>query len=479
MAGQARGELLVLSDPLSLWGGAEVESGLIVDPSHPQRGQRISGKILVMPHGRGSSSSSSVLAEMLRIGTGPAGIIVEEPDGILVVGSLVARSLYGVECPVLVAPFQSQSGEIWEIRGDQLERASGILGVEEVPIPADRIHMAYTEEMGALFSRIPVALYRSSPEGKILAANSTLAHLLGFDSVEELFTGLADVENIYVDPNDRARWVEEMEAHGIVYDFDIELQRPDGTTIWVQDTARAIRDDQGRVLYFEGALIDVTAKVEARREKDEFVATVAHELRNPLAVVLGLGEELANGYDTFTDDDRRELAQLIARQAQEASWLIEDLLVAFRDDVSRVPLSPSAFGPTKEAERVLEVVEKPIELAVEGEEPKVFADPRRTRQILRNLVSNALRYGGEEVVVRISRSDDRAEIKVCDSGDPIPPGKVERIFRPFETAGGKEHPKSVGLGLPAARKLARLMEGDLIYRHLGGYSCFILSLPAA
>ncbi len=339
--------------------------------------------------------------------------------------------------------------------------------------------MGNNEDMSALFRRIPVALYRTSSDGRLLAANPALANLLGFASVDEMRERAPDVESMYADPGDRARWLEEIQKQGIVYDFDVELRRPDGTTIWVQDTARAIRDEDGRLLYFEGALLDVTAKVEAKRAKNEFVATVAHELRNPLAVILGLGEELASNYGSFSDEERRELAQLIARQAEDASWLIEDLLVAFRDDVSRVPLSPAAFDATKEVERVLEVVDQPIELVVEGEEPKVFADPRRTRQILRNLVSNAQRYGGDEVVVRIARIGDRVEVKVCDSGEPLPPGEVERIFQPFETGKGKDHPSSVGLGLSVARKLARLMNGDLTYRHVDGYSCFVLSLPSA
>jgi signal transduction histidine kinase len=270
-----------------------------------------------------------------------------------------------------------------------------------------------------------------------------------------------------------------MAEQDVVYDFDVELKRPDGTTLWVQDTARAIRDERGEILYSEGALIDVTDKVEAKRAKNEFVATVSHELRNPIAVVLGLGEELANNYDSFDDSDRRELAQMIARQAEDASWLIEDLLVAFRDDVSRVPVTPQEFDATKEVERVLEVVDHPVELEVRGEESLVFADPRRTRQILRNLISNALRYGGEEVMVRTGRIGDRVEIKICDSGDPIAPEDVERIFKAFERGTQTDHPKSVGLGLSVARKLARLMDGDLTYRYIKGFSCFVLSLPAA
>jgi PAS domain S-box-containing protein len=338
--------------------------------------------------------------------------------------------------------------------------------------------MTNSEELSALFRRIPVALYRTSPDGELLAANPALAHLLGFESVEEMRQALEDVETIYANPEERSHWLEEMADQGIVYDFDVALKRSDGTTIWVQDTARAIGDDRGEILYFEGALIDVTDKVEAKRAKNEFVATVSHELRNPIAVILGLGEELANNYDSFTDTDRRELAQLIARQAEDASWLIEDLLVAFRDDVSRVPVSPQDFDAIKEVERVLEVVDQPVELEARGEST-VHADPRRTRQILRNLVSNAFRYGGEKVIVRIHRTGDRVEIAVCDSGDPIAPGDVERIFKPFERGSHADHPKSVGLGLSVARKLARLMEGDLTYRHTGRFTCFVLSLPAA
>lgn len=98
--GVAEGEVVRLTDGLSFWGGYDPESGTIIDRSHPQRGQTLIGKVVVMPQARGSSSASSVLAESLRLGTGPAAIVLGEPDSILVIGSLVARLLYGVECPI-------------------------------------------------------------------------------------------------------------------------------------------------------------------------------------------------------------------------------------------------------------------------------------------------------------------------------------------------------------------------------------------
>lgn len=339
--------------------------------------------------------------------------------------------------------------------------------------------MSGIEELSDLFERMPIALYRTTTKGELLAANKALANLLGFETVPEVREAFASVESVYVNPEERTRWLEALTAAGMIQDFDVEFARPDGSTVWVQDTARTVKGPSGELLYFEGALIDVTEKVKAKKAKDEFLATVSHELRNPIAVVLGLGEELANNYDTFSDEDRRDMAQLIARQADDASWLIEDLLVAYRDDVSRVPVVLQDFDVVKACERVLEVVDHPIDLQVRGEEALVFADSRRTRQIVRNLVSNALRYGGDTVVLRVEPVGDRVEIGVCDNGDAIDPAEIDRIFKPFETAITGRHPTSVGLGLPVARKLARLMEGDLTYRHVDGMSCFVLSLPAA
>lgn len=339
--------------------------------------------------------------------------------------------------------------------------------------------MSGIEELSGMFRRMPVALYRTTATGEILAANTALANLLGYDTVETMKAGLAVVDTAYVNPEQRHHWLEEISESGAVYDFDVELRRPDGSTVWVQDTARAIRDTDGDITYFEGALIDVTEKVKAQKARDEFLATVSHELRNPIAVMLGMGEELANNYDAFSDADRQEMARLIARQADDASWLIEDLLVASREDISRVAVSLQTFAITKEAERVLEVVDQAIELEIRGEESLVFADPRRTRQIIRNLVSNAIRYGEEPISIRVEPTGDRVELRVCDSGEAIAQQELERIFKPFETGSEAQHPKSVGLGLSVARKLARRMDGDLTYRHSDHLSCFVLSLPSA
>ncbi|WP_432852905.1 aconitase X swivel domain-containing protein [Amycolatopsis sp. CA-161197] len=99
--GEATGEPLVLDAPLSFWGGTDL-SGRIVDEHHPQRGATLTGRVLVLPQARGSSSSSSVLAEQIRSGTAPAALVLTEPDAILMLGAWVAAELYDLRLPIVV-----------------------------------------------------------------------------------------------------------------------------------------------------------------------------------------------------------------------------------------------------------------------------------------------------------------------------------------------------------------------------------------
>jgi predicted aconitase with swiveling domain len=115
-----RGEVLNLDEPLSLWGGVDVGTGLIVEEGHPQHGESVRGRIVVMPHGRGSSSSSSVLTELLRTGLGPAAIVTRAPDSILAIGALVADALYGTGCPVVVSADPVDRPGVWELDGGSL-----------------------------------------------------------------------------------------------------------------------------------------------------------------------------------------------------------------------------------------------------------------------------------------------------------------------------------------------------------------------
>jgi predicted aconitase with swiveling domain len=101
VAGTARGEALVSREPLSFWGGYDQETGEIIDRRHPLSGQNAAGRILVLPHSRGSSTTTAVLLEALRAGTAPAAIVTTAEDSFFALAGVVAEEMYGIGIPIL------------------------------------------------------------------------------------------------------------------------------------------------------------------------------------------------------------------------------------------------------------------------------------------------------------------------------------------------------------------------------------------
>ena len=100
--GEARGPAMVLDEPLSFWGGFDARTGVIVDGHHPQRGSCVAGRFLILPESRGSAGTPGGIAEAIRRGVGPVGIVLGKADVNVAVGAMVAAVLYGVAVPVLV-----------------------------------------------------------------------------------------------------------------------------------------------------------------------------------------------------------------------------------------------------------------------------------------------------------------------------------------------------------------------------------------
>lgn len=213
--------------------------------------------------------------------------------------------------------------------------------------------------------------------------------------------------------------------------------------------------------------------------KDEFIASVSHELRTPLTAVVGFAEELRDGFDGMEHDIAAELIDLITDQSLEVAHIVEDLLVVARlgsDELTLVPEEVCALTEADAVVRALGMAEQ-VEYSG-GNSCYAVADSGRYRQVVRNLLTNARRYGGDQVVVHVSYTDTQAILTVKDDGDGVPQSRWEQIFQPYERMRQPgSTPGSVGLGLTVSRQLARLMGGDLEYRYRGGWSEFILSVP--
>ena len=264
------------------------------------------------------------------------------------------------------------------------------------------------------------------------------------------------------------------------------LVRPDGATVPVDVTiARATIDGACSHTVFVRDMTEVDRAMEGMQEavkaNRDLIASVSHELRTPLTGILGLSEELLDGID-LSDQLGRELLQLIAIEAADLSNLVEDLLASAKARNGKLGVYPEAASVddlvrgllTSGALRGTDI---DVEVA-----PTLFAyaDPLRVRQIVRNLLTNAVRYGGPRIGITATTRDGAILIEVRDSGTGVPDSVATRMFQPYvSAASGATMPKSIGLGLSVSAELAESMGGSLTYARRSGWSVFTLTVPCA
>lgn len=225
------------------------------------------------------------------------------------------------------------------------------------------------------------------------------------------------------------------------------------------------------------------ASAELRRsavERGYVVGTVAHELRNDLTPVVGLSSVLVDELRSVHRPDLAEMAGIVAAQALDASDTVDDLLTMARIDREALGLD---LRPINVGAAVAEVVERYGLDSVKDRQPRpnveAMGDPVRVKQIVRNLCTNAQRYGGEVVEVLVELDGlNGCHVIVRDNGDGIAADEVVKVFEPFgRGSAGRLNTASVGLGLWLSRQLASAMDGALTYRRENGWTIFDLRLP--
>lgn len=208
------------------------------------------------------------------------------------------------------------------------------------------------------------------------------------------------------------------------------------------------------------------------QSKDQLIASVSHELRTPLTVVVGMAEELRLAGDSIDVVERDQLLGVIAEESAEMADLVEDLLIAARSGDGNIPMFPERTDLALLSQSVLSHLSVPDGRTVTiADAPSVaFADPVRVRQILRNLLTNAFRYGGDRISLSFGADDALAWVDVHDDGVGIPESDREAIFEAYgRSQSGRSSKASVGLGLTLSKRLAELMDGRLEY--LDGDGC--------
>ena len=340
-----------------------------------------------------------------------------------------------------------------------------------------------------LFDNAVEGMFLTTPDGRYIDVNPTLARLYGFTSRDQLIAYFSDIANeLYVDPSRRDDFVAAMERDGVVAGFESEIRRADGTHIWISENARAVRDGDGSIVRFEGTVVDVTARREqeaallrakesaeaAARLKSEFLATMSHELRTPMNGVLGMTSLLL---ETPLTGDQRELASTVYSSADSLLEILNDILDLSKIEAGRLELEAIDFDPRQLVESVVELLAEPAQrkgldlvYAVDAAVPQlVRGDPGRVRQVLMNLAGNAVKFTERgEIVIRVglaSRDAESATLRfaVSDTGIGLDPAYRRSLFEPFTQADASMSRRygGTGLGLTICRRITELLCGDI------------------
>jgi signal transduction histidine kinase len=215
-------------------------------------------------------------------------------------------------------------------------------------------------------------------------------------------------------------------------------------------------------------------------QRSQLLGSVSHELRNQLTGVMGMIDLVLDEDGLPIPDETRDLIGLARREAADATGIIEDLLTASRMESNVFEVASEPVDLDLEVAKVVD--HYPAEgMTIRHTGPRsgvvALADQVRLRQVLRNLLSNAVRYGGKSIGVSVHPDGTNVHVRVADDGPGVPAGEEETIFLPYRRASTRRHKSSIGLGLWISRRLARAMGGNLTYSRVGTETVFELTLP--
>lgn len=349
------------------------------------------------------------------------------------------------------------------------------------------------QQYQSIFDHATEGIYQSYCDGSFKSVNPALAEICGFDSADDLCDSVHDIANqLYADPAERERFIHEIAIEGRVNHFQSRLRRRDGTEIWISENARAVRDADGRLLYFEGTVVDISQQLAAQelqlemeqaqaanQAKSEFLAGMSHEMRTPLNGIISMLELID---ETRMPVQEAKYLQIARRSSATLLAIINDILDLSKIEAGKLELESVSFP-------LIDLIDETVEMLYHRADSKglclsahiqedvpefVLGDSVRLQQILINLISNAIKFtneGGVRVQVGLSPNDAKGpsssthggwlELSVSDTGIGIAAEKLAAIFQPFTQADASTTRRygGSGLGLNICKQIVEAMGG--------------------
>lgn len=359
-----------------------------------------------------------------------------------------------------------------------------------------------------LFENAAQGMFQSSVDGKLINANRLLLRLLGYDSLQEM-TGM-NLANLYVNPDDRKGLCKVLETTGHCNDIELNLRRKDGKVITALERSRAIKDEKGNVVMYEGILEDITARKELEEEihrnvetlkaseetlqsfnvqKNKLFSVLSHDLRSPFTSILGFCDILIDEGEQLQPEERKEFMNYIKASAQQQLTLVNKLLDWSKLETDRIKLDIKEidlYGAVQSSIIALTgtAKQKEIELTTNlAVNMNIRGDAQLLQQVFTNLISNSLKFTPNQgnISIRLAKeSEDFWVIDVRDTGVGIPAGDLPKMFRAEEmyTRPGLAGEQGTGLGLPICHEIVQKHGGNIeVKSEEGTGTTFTLMFP--
>ena len=350
-------------------------------------------------------------------------------------------------------------------------------------------------------------IYQVTPDGQFLSANPAMASILGYTTPEQMLREIKNAhESLYVNSRERAQFIHKLESFGAARNFETQVTTKDGQKIWISESARLVKDDDGNVLYFEGSIENITRRKEvelkmreakiqsdlANRAKSEFLANMSHELRTPLNAIIGFSEIIRNEVlGPLANVQYKEYMRDIHDSGKRLLTIINEILDVSRIETGQRQLNEGVIDMDKVSKSCIEFMRPKAEAGelsivnlMAGHVPKVIGEELAIKQIFLNLLSNAVKYTGEGGRITLSHeieSDGQLRISITDTGVGLDEAEIEKALSPFgqiETSFNRAGTGS-GLGLTLVDSLIKLHGGRLeLFSQKGIGTTATIILPA-